>query len=511
MTMFSRRARLRSHARVLLPAVVGAVAMCGLWAAVKDGSVAAADPPKAAVAKAAAKRPAGPLTPEERAKRKAEVEATKRLAYGKQLFNHEWQPRTPGNGFGDGLGPLFNERSCAACHRLGGLGGAGPAANNVQLIVAQRLPAGDHWETTHDAQREYVLPTATSDTFLLHRHGTTPGYDIWRRQRLSLVEGAQVDPALSPEMRILHLQRVGLELTAVNVPVANGLINGTQRVVVPPTLVSFVKEERNTTALFGAGLIDKVEEKTLTVIAESQRKEVRGRVPRTGARRLGRFGWKGQNETLLEFNEGACAAELGLETGKMRQAKAPQPTNDLASKANTFNISRGIDITPQDIAAMSDFVASLPAPIRVEPHDKSSNVLLGERKFFEIGCADCHRQDVGDIKGIYSDLLLHRVGLTGYGRSYYGTFVVDPPLELVETGDPKRIADADEFRTPPLWGIADSAPYLHDGRAATLHEAISLHGGQARDASKAYAELHEWEQKQIVAFLQLLRAPPMSR
>jgi CxxC motif-containing protein (DUF1111 family) len=509
MTMFSRHARLRSHARVLLPAVVGAAAVCGLWPYASTQRVEAADPPRGA-ARVAAKRPAGPLTAEERAKRKADVEAAKRLAYGKQLFNHEWQPRIPGNGFGDGLGPLFNERSCAACHRLGGLGGAGPWANNVQLIVAQRLPAGDKWETTHDAQREYVLPTATADTFLLHRHGTSPGYDVWRRQRLSLVEGAQVDPVLSPEMRILHLQKVGLELTAVNVPVANGLINGTQQVVVPPTLVSFVKEERNTTALFGAGLIDKVQEKTLTEIAESQKKEIRGRVPRTGARRLGRFGWKGQNETLLEFNEGACAAELGLETGKMRQVKAPQPTYDLASKANTFNISRGIDITPQDIAAMSDYVASLPAPIRVEPHDKSSNVLFGERKFFEIGCADCHRQDVGEIKGLYSDLLLHRIGLTGYGATYYGNFV-EPPLELVEAADPKRTADPDEFRTPPLWGVADSAPYLHDGRAATLHEAISLHGGQARESSFAYAKLHEWEQKQIVAFLKLLKAPPPVR
>jgi len=40
-----------------------------------------------------------------------------------------------------------------------------------------------------------------------------------------------------------------------------------------------------------------------------------------------------------------------------------------------------------------------------------------------------------------------------------------------------------EWRTPPLWGVARSAPYLHDGRAPTLEEAIRLHGGQGKDSA----------------------------
>ena len=65
----------------------------------------------------------------------------------------------------------------------------------------------------------------------------------------------------------------------------------------------------------------------------------------------------------------------------------------------------------------------------------------------------------------------------------------------------------DEWRTPPLWGVADSAPYLHDGRAATLEEAIRLHGGQGRDAALAFGALGRDDQANLIAFLKALRAP----
>ena len=46
-----------------------------------------------------------------------------------------------------------------------------------------------------------------------------------------------------------------------------------------------------------------------------------------------------------------------------------------------------------------------------------------------------------------------------------------------------------EWRTAPLWGVADSAPYLHDGRAETLEEAIELHGGEAIDVAARFRAL----------------------
>ena len=63
------------------------------------------------------------------------------------------------------------------------------------------------------------------------------------------------------------------------------------------------------------------------------------------------------------------------------------------------------------------------------------------------------------------------------------------------------------FLTRPLWGLADSAPYLHDGRALTLHDAIRLHGGEAKDVRDAYMSLTPTRQRALQVFLYSLTRP----
>ena len=65
-----------------------------------------------------------------------------------------------------------------------------------------------------------------------------------------------------------------------------------------------------------------------------------------------------------------------------------------------------------------------------------------------------------------------------------------------------------EWRTPPLWGLRDSGPYLHDGRAARIDQAIALHAGQGAAAARRYAELSPRRKRQVEAFLMSLAAPP---
>jgi CxxC motif-containing protein (DUF1111 family) len=127
---------------------------------------------------------------------------------------------------------------------------------------------------------------------------------------------------------------------------------------------------------------------------------------------------------------------------------------------------------------------------------------LGKNVFHAIGCAECHTPDLGSVDGIYSDLLLHRMGSPLVGGGSYN----EPPPEIPDF-KPGEGPRADEWRTPPLWGVADSGPYLHDGRAATLEEAIRLHGGQGAAAAKRYTRLHPAEQLQLVTFLKTLHAP----
>jgi CxxC motif-containing protein (DUF1111 family) len=126
----------------------------------------------------------------------------------------------------------------------------------------------------------------------------------------------------------------------------------------------------------------------------------------------------------------------------------------------------------------------------------------GKELFSKVGCADCHIPDMGDVAGIYSDLLLHRMGEELIGGGSYS----DPPPVLPDlvSGDGPH---ASEWRTPPLWGVSDSAPYLHDGRAATLEEAIEAHGGQAERSKGEFQKLSAYDKSCVVGFLKSLRAP----
>jgi CxxC motif-containing protein (DUF1111 family) len=158
---------------------------------------------------------------------------------------------------------------------------------------------------------------------------------------------------------------------------------------------------------------------------------------------------------------------------------------------------------------MTDFIRSLPAPRQVLPKapQLASLVETGHQLFREIGCADCHSESLGPIQGLYSDMLLHDLGvelesITGsYGSSIPEPTVRNDKFEVAEQPVPG------EWRTAPLWGVADSAPYLHDGRAGTLKEAILAHGGEASDVTARFQGRPEKDQEALVAFLQTLLAP----
>jgi CxxC motif-containing protein (DUF1111 family) len=72
-------------------------------------------------------------------------------------------------------------------------------------------------------------------------------------------------------------------------------------------------------------------------------------------------------------------------------------------------------------------------------------------------------------------------------------------------GIAEGVASGNEFKTPPLWGIVKTGlPYLHDGRAKTLHDAITANGGEAEESAIAYQRLRDVERAAILAFLQSL-------
>jgi CxxC motif-containing protein (DUF1111 family) len=231
--------------------------------------------------------------------------------------------------------------------------------------------------------------------------------------------------------------------------------------------------------------------------------------------RVGRFGWKANVASLKEFTLQACSSELGLEVPGFPRA-APAWKKDYKAP--------GIDLSAEQCDQLIRFVASLPRPRQrpAESPQHADEIAAGQKLFSTAGCAVCHRPKLGEVDGIYSDLLLHDMGQLLSDSGSYSTNVTvvasegaqDPlPVKTrVEARDtkeapPKFGASTREWRTPPLWGLRDSAPYLHNGRAETITDAVALHGGEGLLAAEAFFKLSPDERLQLELFLQSLAAP----
>jgi CxxC motif-containing protein (DUF1111 family) len=259
---------------------------------------------------------------------------------------------------------------------------------------------------------------------------------------------------------------------------------------------------RQSTPLYGAGLIEAIPDTVLIQNAQRPKPDgVRGRAARvldvaSGQVRVGRFGWKCQQATLLSFSGDAYVNEMGVTSRFFPTENAP---NGNVALLELFDVTEdpedAVDpVTGKgDIDHAADFMRFLAPPARgkITPSARQ-----GEAVFQQIGCAVCHiptlktgpspvqaldRQPVN----LYSDLLLHDMGSLGDG-----------------------IAQADagvrEMRTTPLWGLKASAPYLHDGRAKSVDEAIRVHAGEASVSRDRYNRLAPSQRSQLLEFLNSL-------
>lgn len=465
------------------------------------------------------------------------------VAKGEALFRKEWLPGVPSAHGGDGLGPVYNETSCVACHSLGGVGGAGGADKNVHLLTAVVTPVAgeaagrrfrmpDSLTERLDDSIEKRLgihmpkPRAKGDepdrsslislhagfrdasNVVLHRFGTGADYDL-RHLVLS-------DPfrASFTSFGGLFGKSQSHEIAAqgTQVPITN----------MPSTFGHFtiVHSQLNAPSLFGSGLIASIPDEVLEAAAKQRYSNawgVRGRVNRLRDGRIGRFGWKAQTATLDDFVLAACAVELGFEVPDRHQGIDP---------AHADYRSPGLDLTRTECAALTAYVASLPAPrARIAPDMETSQAIeAGRAAFARIGCAACHHERLGNVEGIYSDLLLHDMGNDLADQSSYDASIPDPSEETLpgsfplaelfpsgtdafEGGTSFRGPARSEWRTPPLWGLRETGPYLHDGRADTLEQAIAVHGGEASSTATLYFRLPRRDRDSVLFFLKSIGAP----
>ena len=233
--------------------------------------------------------------------------------------------------------------------------------------------------------------------------------------------------------------------------------------------VPTVRTIRKSPSLFGSGLLEEVSEAEIVAAASGASRP--GRLPE------GRFGWKGRLRNIEEAVAAAFVNELGLSSSRFADASLDR------SVAHHMP-----EISEHQLAAVAAFIRSLPPPLS---GGQSSTANRGRELFQRVECATCHTPTFPSLEKLnvfpYTDLRLHDMGLG------------------LADGVTEGTAGGTEFKTPPLWGLTRSGPpYLHDGRAQTIHDAILAHDGDAREAANSYRELVPDDRQVLLTFLQSL-------
>lgn len=282
----------------------------------------------------------------------------------------------------------------------------------------------------------------------------------------------------------------------------------------------FFVTKRRSTSLFGLGYVEVIRDVDILAVRDAQDPAIRGvatlALATTGINpdgtltqvsKVGRFGWKCQQGTLLDF---AADAEVN-EKGVTSPIQPVEPLSVDGRSLAQFKKTPDPEDAPtadrpfgHDVTSYTRFMRSLQAPPRDFTLSATDDAKAGERLFGMIGCAKCHvptfataapgttPAGLGPVDAArgskvihpFSDFLLHDIG-TG-------------DTEVVQGGD---ATTRKMLRTAPLWGLRTVPETGHDGRWATIPDAIEGHAGQAATARDRYRALTDGEKRAVRTFL----------
>lgn len=383
---------------------------------------------------------------------------------GKKIFIAQWQVEDPGGL--EGLGPLYNATSCDSCHFKDGRGRLpGDASENLVATLSPLRGQGQFEHAKYGLQlQDKAVPGARHEGQLvvswIEEFGTYGDGESYRLRR--------------PQLQLAQLRLGALE--------PGRLIN----LRMPPQI-------------FGLGLLEALPTSTLLKKEDPDDRDgdgISGRAqwvqdPVSGARVLGRFGWKASKAHLDHQVAAALSQDIGVSSALI--PIEPGESGDRPGK---------LEMADYRLQRLLHYVRALAVPGR-RFWDRL-DVVEGARLFHGIGCAACHqpRQRTGSETRLpelanqeiypYSDLLLHDMG------------------ESLADGFAEGEATNREWRTPPLWGLGyletvqGETKLLHDGRARSFEEAILWHDGEAKTARDNFKRLSKHQRAQLTAFLKSL-------
>lgn len=385
---------------------------------------------------------------------------------GAGIFRQAWLagPSTDTPRF-TGLGPLFNRRSCIACHIGNGRGEppTGASDNMRSILIRISLPGTD----AHGAPKPHAVygDQIQTDAVIGHAREAAARF-LWHETPVKLDDGTTV-----------RLRRPEIIVRDPNYG---------------PLPADIEMSARISPAVFGLGLLEAVPADALDAMAREAKPDgVKGRVNMvwdiTRKKAVpGRFGLKANQPDLRQQIAAALAGDMGITSSMILSQKCPPAAADCAKMGAIPEIS------DTDFETLARYMADLAPPPR---RAMNAQAARGEKLFDEIGCAACHRETLdagGRAIEPFTDLLLHDMG----------EGLADNRADFLATGR--------EWRTAPLWGIGlakvvnEDATFLHDGRARTLTEAILWHGGEAQAARDRFAKMSRELRDALTAFLETL-------
>ena len=416
---------------------------------------------------------------------------------GNGIFRKLWVSSPSSTTASDGLGPLYNARSCMGCHVRDGRGHTPsnnwPDDNAISMLMRLSIPPQDD---TQQAQLKSgymgVIPEPTYG-------GQLQDFAV-----TGIHAEGRIHTTYTPVTITLHGdQHVELRRPAYKVTdLSNGPLH-------PDTMLSV----RIAPPMIGLGLLEAISEADILSWADpedSDNNGISGRPNKVwniaeNKATLGRYGWKAGNPTLDQQNNGAFNNDIGISTPMMPVAYGDcTEAQDICRQLPNGNTAAqdNVEASQQMIDWLLFYTSNLAVPVR--PNAGKPQVLAGKQAFYESGCADCHRPSFKTATRVdmpeqsdqliwpYSDLLLHDMG------------------EALADNRPEFSASGREWRTPPLWGIgrttlvSEEASFLHDGRARTLLEAVLWHGGEAEAAKQRVIAMTKPQRENLITFLESL-------
>ena len=420
-------------------------------------------------------------------------EGRAQFAIGNGLFRRPWVSSPSSTRSADGLGPLYNARSCQRCHLKDGRGHPPVDADDsaVSMLIRLSVPSRSKEERALLASgRAAVIPEPTYGTQL--QDVAVPGL------------------AAEGKIRITRTEREVVFEDGTKVVVEEprySIVDSRYGPLDPQVMMS----PRVAPPMIGLGLLEAIAASDILAGTDPDDADgdgISGRArwvwsPEHGRVMLGRFGWKAGTASIVDQSAAAMSGDIGVSS-----PLAPAPWGECterqqACRTGPHGADAGEFEAPASVMdAIVFYSRNLAVPARREENNQT--VLGGKALFYRIGCTGCHtpkhatRRDwpieelAGQLIWPYTDLLVHDMG------------------DGLADGRPEGGASGREWRTAPLWGIGlaevvnGHTRFLHDGRARNLEEAILWHGGEAEAARAEFQSLAKSERDALLVFLNSL-------